>query len=82
MTMGMSAAVKVACFELQQVRPQKEMNDMREIAMVLELMLQSVCGSVPYNTDSNKQTPGPRRKYLEQAASVKVAKASELEKKK
>ncbi len=78
----MSPALKIACFELQQVRPQKDMDDMREIAMVLELMLQSVCGVAPYNSDQNtKQAPGPRRKYLEQAASVKVAKAVDLERK-
>ena len=47
----MSPALKIACFELQQVRPQKDMDDMREIAMVLELMLQSVCGVAPYNSD-------------------------------
>ena len=48
---------------------------MREIAMVLELMLQSVCGSGQYGSDTVKPTPGMRRKYLEQAATVKVAKA-------
>lgn len=56
------------------------MDDMREIAMVLELMLASVCGSGPYLAETGPKQ-GPRRKLLEQASSIKGDKAKDLEKK-
>jgi hypothetical protein len=36
---GWSPAIKVACFELQQIKPQSELNDMREVAQLLEEVL-------------------------------------------
>jgi len=42
--------IKVACFELQQIRPQRELNDMREVAQLLEDMLLSTSAGKKYKT--------------------------------
>jgi len=39
MAVNWTAPVKVACFELQQIWPSSDMNDMREIAQLVEDMM-------------------------------------------
>lgn len=44
MQMDWSTDVKLACYELQQIRPISDSETIKETAQVLEEMLQAVCG--------------------------------------
>ena len=44
MKMDWSTDVKLACYDLQQIRPLADSEMIRETAQVLEDMLQAVCG--------------------------------------
>ena len=46
MEMDWSPHLKVACYELQNLRPSKENELIRETAGVLELVLQAVCNDI------------------------------------
>lgn len=48
--MPISVSLKVACYELQQVRPQSDLENMREISLLMEQMLQSVVTGKVYET--------------------------------
>lgn len=50
MAVNWTATVKVACFELQQIWPSSDMNEMREIAQLVEDMLQSTATGKKYLT--------------------------------
>lgn len=55
-----SAPLKVACFELQQIRPCSELGEMREIAQLLEDMLISTTQGKKYMTAQDREN---RKKF-------------------
>lgn len=55
MATNWTGPLKVACFELQQIRPCSELNDMREITQLLEEMLTSTTQGKKYLTGQERE---------------------------
>lgn len=86
MALPMSPAVKLACYELQQVKPQSQLEDMREVSLLMELVLQSVTGQKTYegtyveNPKVVRKQKVIRQRFLEVKQTPKVQKVAEIEK--
>jgi len=48
-------AIKVACFELQQIKPQSQLTDMREVAQLVEEMLMCTSEHKKYLSKTDRE---------------------------
>lgn len=55
MASAWSPPLKVACFELSQIRPTSELNDLRDVTQLLEEMLSSTCQHKKYLTAQEQE---------------------------
>ena len=85
-----SADLKLACYELQQIRPLADTEIIRETAQVMEHMLQAVCGQseYPYSNfaafmkkqSKPRASEAERAETKEQVAAMKRLKLEEAQK--